>query len=236
MEFSSWNVECPAGTQNTQLFPDWSCYDRGVLGHDGDMVFIDRGVQLSYGEFCLAKLEGNSTKGDVFVQACMPTKKRKTMLVFYSYVLGISIFCLFCTMVIYITSPELTNPTNKIMLNFTATLFIAYLVLVFIQRPEILEKQIGLSRLLCRSLGHVEQFSFLSAFTWISIMSRENLNQLKGLSQANNLQTSSDGLMKQMLIGYGIPFALSLGTAFVEMFAPECAIYKPRFGHRLVML
>ena len=158
------------------------------------------------------------------------------MLVFYSYVLGISIFCLFCTMVIYITSPELTNPTNKIMLNFTATLFVAYLVLVFIQRPELLEKQIGLSRLLCRSLGHVEQFSFLSAFTWISIMSWENLNQLKGLSQANNLQTSSDGLMKQMLIGYGIPFALSLGTAFVEMFAPECAIYKPRFGHRLVML
>jgi G protein-coupled receptor Mth (Methuselah protein) len=235
VEFSSWNVECAVGTQNTQLYPAWSCYDRGVLGENGDMVFKDRGIQLSYGEFCIAKLEGGILRGDVFVQACMPSKKEKTMLPFYSYVLGISIFCLLFTMVIYITSPELTNPTNKIMLNFTVALFLAYLVLIFIQRPEILEKQIGLSRLLCRSLGHVEQFSFLSAFTWISIMSFENLNQLRGLSQVNSIQKSPNTMKKQMLIGYGIPLALSLVTGLVEMFAPECAIYKPRFGQRSVL-
>ena len=117
-------------------------------------------------------------------------------------------------------------------MNVTVTLLFAYLVLSLIQRPEILQEKIGLSRVLCWSLGHVEQFSFLSAFSWISIMTFENLNQLKGLSQVKSLQKTTDSMKTQMFIGYGLPFALSLATGFVEMFAPQCAMYKPRFGHR----
>ena len=117
-------------------------------------------------------------------------------------------------------------------MNVTVTLLFAYLVLSLIQRPEILQEKIGLSRVLCWSLGHVEQFSFLSAFSWISIISSENLKQLKGHSQVNSLQKITNPMNKQMVIGYGFPLALSLATGFVEMFAPDCAIYKPRFGHR----
>jgi G protein-coupled receptor Mth (Methuselah protein) len=182
----------------------------------------------------VAKLEGSSMRENVFIQACMPHKKNKTILPFYCYVLGISIFCLILTMVIYITSPELTSLTNQIMFHLSASLLIAYIVLIFIQRPEILEAQIELSSMLCRSLGHLEQFSFISAFMWITIMSVENMNQLDGCSQVNSLQQSSNTIKKLMLIGYGFPFTLTLGTGLVEMFSPECAIYKPRFGHRLV--
>ena len=225
-------MDCPDGTDWIQLFPDWSCYDRGVLGDDGQMVLKDRGVQLQYGEFCIAKLKETFKKGNAFIQACMPSKKMRTPPPFYSYVLGTSILCLFLTIILYVTSPELTNQTNKIMINFTVSLLFAYLALIFIQRPEILQEKVGLSRVLCRSLGHVEQFSFLSAFSWISIMTFENLNQLKGLSQVKSLQKTTDSMKTQMFIGYGLPLALSLATASVEMFAPECAIYKPRFGQR----
>ena len=46
IEFSSWHVECPAGTETTQLYPGWSCYDKGVLQNDGDIFFMERGVRL----------------------------------------------------------------------------------------------------------------------------------------------------------------------------------------------
>ena len=225
-------MECPDGTDWIQLFPDWSCYDRGVLSDYGQMLFKDRGVQLQYGEFCIAKLKQTSRKGNAFIQACMPSKKNKNPPPFYSYVLGTSILGLFLTIILYVTSPELTNQTNKIMINFTVSLLFAYLALIFIQRPEIFQEKVGLSRVLCRSLGHVEQFSFLSAFSWISIMTFENLNQLMGLSQVKSLEKTPNSMKTQMCIGYGLPLALSLATGFVEMFAPQCAIYKPSFGHR----
>ena len=236
IEFSSWNKECSDGTDWVQLFPDWSCYDRGVLDDHGEMVFRDRGVQLQYGKFCIAKLNKTYMKGKAFIQACMPSKKNKNLPPFYAYVLGISIICLFFTIILYVTSPELTNHTNKIMIHFTVSLFFAYLALIFIQRPELLQEKVGLSRVICRALGHAEQFSFLSSFSWISIMSFENLNQLKGLSQVKSLQKTTDSMRTQMSIGYGLPFALSLATGSVEMFAPACAVYKPRFGQRLVRL
>ena len=100
IDFSSWNVECPAGTETTQLYPGWSCYDRGFLQQDGDIFFLDRQVLLPYGEFCLARLDASFMRGNQFVQACLPSKKKRTLLPFYSYILGISIISLFCTMVI----------------------------------------------------------------------------------------------------------------------------------------
>ena len=234
VEFSSWN-SCPGGTQATQLYPGHSCYDKGVLGEDGDMFFMDRGFRVAYGEFCVAKLERSFNKGDVFIQACMPHKKI-TVQSFYIYILGTSILCLVLTMVIYITSPELSSLTNQFMFHLTAALLIAYLALIFVQNPELLEAQLCQSHLLCQSLGYLQQFSFLAAFTWMTIMSMENMNQLNGCGQSNSLQQSSDEIKKLMMIGYGVPLMLSLGTAAVELFAPECAVYKPRFGHRWVTL
>ena len=105
-------MECPDGTDWIQLFPDWSCYDRGVLGDDGDILFKVRDVNLLYGEFCIAKLNQTYSKGNTFVQACMPSKTIKTLLPYYSYVLGTSILCIFFTLILYVRSPELRNPTN----------------------------------------------------------------------------------------------------------------------------
>ena len=232
VEFSSWN-SCQGGTKASQLYPDHSCYDKGVLGEDGGLAFMDRGFRVAYGEFCVATLERSFNKGDVFIQACMPHKKITTQS-FYIYILGTSILCLILTMVIYITSPELTSLSNQIMFHLTAALLVAYIALIFIQNPEFLEAQLGHSHLLCQSIGYLEQFSFLAAFTWMTIMSMENMNQLNGCGQSNSLQQSSDEIKKLMLIGYGVPLMLSLGTAAVELFAPECAVYKPRFGHRWV--
>ena len=169
-------------------------------------------------------------KGDFFLQACLPSTKEEPFLPFYTYLLGTSIFCLFLTILIYITSPELTNPSNNIIINFTVALFTAYLALIVIQRPEILHKQPGFSRYFCKSLGHIEQFSFLSAFIWMTIMSWENLNQLRGDTQVNSM--ASNPMKKQMLFGYGVPLLICLLTGVVDLLAPSCASYKPRFGQR----
>ena len=40
----------------TQLYQGHSYYYKGVLGEDGDLVFMDREFRVVYGEFCVAKL------------------------------------------------------------------------------------------------------------------------------------------------------------------------------------
>ena len=231
-EFSSWNEECPDGTEVQHLFPDYSCYDDGSLQDDGSLVFHDRSLELYYGDFCMVGLQDSVMKGDVMVQACLPQKEKFMLVSFYSYILGTSIFFLSLTIVIYITSPELRNTSNKIIIHFTLALFVSNLVLLFIHNPDLLKEQVGISRVLCQLLGHLEQFSFLSAFTWITIMSSENLNQLRGLSQVNSIQKSPNTMRKQLLLGYGIPFIICSLTGLVDAFAPFCAFYKPRFGQR----
>ena len=69
------------------------------------------------------------------------------------------------------------------MMNFAASLLFAYLVLFLIQKRDFfLASGESFHPAVCQMLGHLSQFLFLSAFTWMTIMSYEIFKQLKGMT------------------------------------------------------
>ena len=81
-------------------------------------------------------------------------------------------------------------------------------------------------RILCKSLAFMEQFTFVSAMSWQTLIGHNNIQRLQGTSD-----TSPFGV-KHLLAGYGLPAILSAVTATVEFAGGKCAFYKPRFGER----
>merc|ERR1719376_1235415 len=43
---------------------------------------------------------------------------------------------------------------------------------------------------------------------------------------------NANSILKQILVGYGVPLLIVLVTIIVEVSAPTCASYNPRFGHK----
>jgi len=231
VEENSWHEECTS----VQLFPEYSCQDEIKFLTSGDIFVVERNITLKYGEFCIANSEVNNGKGNIMVQACLPKTQHteKIKFEFYPYILFLSIFCLFATIVVYLLFPALLSHYSKIMINFAFSLLLAFFVLIAIQKPKwfLMNEEKEFPRLPCRLLGHLNQFFFLAAFTWMTVMSYEIFKQLKGLSHVFGSE-KSNGIIGQALVGYGIPFFICFITFLVEMFAPFCASYRPKFGHK----
>ena len=83
-------------------------------------------------------------------------------------------------------------------------------------------------------MAYLEQFTFLSAIIWQTIIGHHNVQKLLGVSDANHGVKPAVVSQSQVLTGYGLPAIWSLVTATVEMTGPRCADYKPRFGERSV--
>ena len=230
MEYSlSGHTGCERDQQ--QMFPEHNCMHQVTFLTNGDAVFAEMGnTTLHYNQFCIAPLGVEAGKGDYMVQGCLPdTPVPSDKLRFYPYLLLSSVGCLTTTVLVYLLFPPLMNHYSKIMLNFSLSLLLAFLVLTAIQRPDMF----GLSTteyntVSCRLLGHLNQFFFLAAFTWMTIMSREIYSQLMVYQQ----ETTARRLVKQMGLGYGLPLFIVLVTVAVELTAPSCAPYRPKFGHR----
>jgi len=62
-------------------------------------------------------------------------------------------------------------------------------------------------------------------------MSYEIFKQIHGMSHFVGRHNSSS-IMKQIVIGYGVPLLVVLVTVIVELTAPRCSSYSPRFGHK----
>ena len=234
MEYRAWPTTCMPGTTMGQVFPAMSCYNTAKLDNTGNLSLDQRGLVLGYQEYCLAPADLSLGREDTFIQACLPSNKQSVPS-YYSYILSFSIFCLLFVLIICLTSPELYSITNQIIFHLSATMVVAYLALIFIQRPELLEElltDVELGSWGCLILGYTEQFSFISSFVWMTLMSLENLHMLDGSSQATCPQKSSNTMKKLVVVGYGAPLLLCLVTAGVELLGPACAEYKARFGHR----
>jgi len=179
VEENSWHEECTS----VQLFPEHSCQDDIKFLTSGDILVVERNITLKYGEFCIAHSEVNNGKGNIMVQACLPKTKptEKIKFEFYPYILFLSIFCLFATIVVYLLFPALLSHYSKIMINFAFSLLLAFFVLIAIQKPKwfLMNEENEFPRLPCRILGHLNQFFFLAAFTWMTVMSYEIFKQLK---------------------------------------------------------
>eukprot|EP00092_Neocalanus_flemingeri_P013361 GFUD01014405.1.p1 GENE.GFUD01014405.1~~GFUD01014405.1.p1 ORF type:complete len:735 (+),score=104.42 GFUD01014405.1:71-2275(+) len=231
IEDSSWHEPCTP----IQLFPQHSCQDAIEFLENGNIVVTEKNITLKYGEFCITNAAENYGKGDIMVQACLPKSKHseKIKFEFYPYILLLSVFCLCITIIVYLLFPALISQYSKIMINFALCLLIAFLVLTAIQKPKwfLLNGEKEFSRIACRVLGHLNQYFFLCAFTWMTIMSYEIFKQLKGLKHVFGSE-KSNSILGQALTGYGLPLVTCFITLLVELYAPFCSPYRPKFGHR----
>ena len=83
-----------------------------------------------------------------------------------------------------------------------------------------------LHRIICKSLAYLEQFTFISALSWQTVIGQNNVERLRGTSDTTSVRA------RHVLVGYGLPALLSALTATVEFAGEKCAFYKPRFGER----
>ena len=214
-----------------QVFPEHTCQHQVLFMENGDAVFPEmKNFTLHYNEFCIAPISLETGKGSYMVQGCLPDTNNQSMqLSFYPYLLLASVGCLTTTVLVYLLFPPLMNHYSKIMLNFSSSLLLAFLVLAATQKPELFGfSPSDYDTLSCRLLGHLNQFFFLAAFTWMTIMSSEIYCQLNKYTQ----DTTARRMVLQVCLGYGLPAIIVFITAVVELTAPRCASYKPRFGHR----
>ena len=67
---------------------------------------------------------------------CLPKKSPNMFRVIYPVMLGLSVLCLLVSNIIYLVLPRKTF-LNTIMFHYTLMLFLAYLLLILIQKPEL---------------------------------------------------------------------------------------------------
>ena len=222
-------------TNHTTLYPAWQCDDAVVFGPNGSLTWTmpgdhDQRLQLEYGEFCIEPLGGDLRRGGYRLDLCLEKLVTKTETIkknhfYYSVVFCISILCLATTIFIYWFFRDILLKTeyNKVMVNFAATLLLAFLTLVLQTNLEG-EK---MTTTTCTLLSLINQFSILAAFSLMTLMSYSISRQIWGFKLHNN---KDHRFMRKLGIAYGIPFLITLVTMIVELASPMCSSARPKFG------
>ena len=127
------------------MYPDQSCYDKIQLERTGggtDLVLTERRdeagnpVRLTRGSYCLAPADPRQGRGGRMVDVCLPKKSPNMFRVIYPVMLGLSVLCLLVSNIIYLVLPRKTF-LNTVMFHYTLMLFLAYLLLILIQTPQL---------------------------------------------------------------------------------------------------
>ena len=191
------------------------------------------GVRLDYGQFCFQPLAGKTKSGRYSIKTNIKKEAEEETendfkFTFYPIILSISIVCLFATISIYIFFHKslLKSDHNKIMVNFAGSLLVAFLTLVVMQHLEGDEQ----TKAVCTFLTLSNQFSFISAFCLLTLMSHRLFS---GIHWMTTVRDQGRGrFLKEVVFCYSLPAALTLVTLIVEVTAPRCAPLKPMFGER----
>jgi len=165
------------------------------------------------------------------VQLCLPqAESGKDKFSFYYIIMCLSVACLAATIIIYLVfrSALLRSDYNKIMLNFSGSLLMAFLVLAVIQ---VHGNDIYTFSGLCLILGHCNVFFFLASFTWMTIMSYFIFDQIHGMNHVVGGR-GNKYLAKVMLIGYGVPALIVIAMIIIELAVDKCSAIHPGFGNR----
>ena len=214
--------------KNINLFPEWQCQDMVNFHEDGSISKVeDESAVAKYGEFCIQALAGDSDRGTYMINTNW-TKDDNAKTVknfkYYNTILCISISCLIATIVIYALFREalLKSEYNKIMMNFASMVMIAFLTLVIMQNLSAEE----MTQTTCTISTIINQFSFIAAFSLLTLMSYNICRQIHGM----RVMDASKRFMRRIAVAYSIPTAISLLTIIVEVAAPHCADARPKFG------
>ena len=76
------------------------------------------------------------------VDVCLPRRTPNIFRVIYPVMLGLSVICLLISNIIYLVLPHKTF-LNKAMFHYTLMLFLAYLLLILIQTPQLWNRYIS---------------------------------------------------------------------------------------------
>ena len=133
-------------TFQTQLYPDHFCYDEILLerreGGGADLVLTERRdeagnpLRVRRGLYCLAPADPRLGRGARMVDVCLPRRSENIFRIIYPVMLGVSVLCLLISNIIYLVLPRKTF-LNTVMFHYTLMLFLAYLLLILIQKPEL---------------------------------------------------------------------------------------------------
>ena len=185
-------------------------------------------LEVGYGEFCIQPLGGDLTRGSFEVKVCKEKIETTTATVeknhtYYTVVLCISIVCLAATIFVYgfFHKALLKTEYNQVMVNFAIMLLIAFLTLVL--RTNLEGEEMTKT---CTVINLINQFSFLAAFSLMTLMSYSISRQIFSMVVHNKQRR----FMRRLAIAYAIPFLITLITMIVELAAPRCAPVRPKFG------
>ena len=93
-------------------------------------------LKIRRGMYCLAPADPRLGRGERMVDVCLPKRTPSVFRVIYPVMLGVSVICLFISNMIYLVLPRKTF-LNTVMFHYTLMLFLAYLLLILIQKPEL---------------------------------------------------------------------------------------------------
>ena len=140
-------------TFQTQLYPDHFCYDEILLerreGGGADLVLTERRdeagnpLRVRRGLYCLAPADPRLGRGARMVDVCLPRRSENIFRIIYPVMLGVSVLCLLISNIIYLVLPHKTF-LNTVMFHYTLMLFLAYLFLILIQKPELWKSHLNL--------------------------------------------------------------------------------------------
>ncbi|GJQ86504.1 hypothetical protein Trydic_g10404 [Trypoxylus dichotomus] len=118
-------------------------------------------------------------------------------------VLIISCVCLLATVILYLILPDLKNFIGKIIICYCSCLFVAFLLLTWLRFDPFPGDY-------CDVFGFAIAFSFLAAFSWMTILSYEMWRVLGSMTAeyGNKLHTHKKRFMWYNIIGWTIPLAL----------------------------
>lgn len=165
---------CEEGYKTRSL--EWKrCKDRFSLDLVQSSVYLtyDFGNKtLAPDQFCI----NFEDQGQLSASICDkdPTMNKYS---FYPFILLVSCFFLFLTILIYIVYRKklLTSFYKKIMLNFTGMMLVSFLTLAINQFKSYDQD----APVLCVFFGFAQQYCFLAAFAFMTVMSCEIMRQIK---------------------------------------------------------
>ncbi|XP_023329254.1 G-protein coupled receptor Mth-like [Eurytemora carolleeae] len=153
--------------------------------------------------------------------------------ILYPIVESLSSLGLLLTLICYSILPEFRNVPGRCLQCLCFTLLSAMLLLLFTQ---ILGNSIYNKMGLCKVVASLLQFSFLSAFSWMTVLSLDisrafHLMQVSTTNPSLGRPKSTKKLGLYSLLGFGIPLIITAITAIMDQ-TLNTNFLRPRFGER----
>ena len=129
---------------------------------------------------------------------------------FYPYILLVSAFFLLLTVAVYTAYPKLLyNNTQRLRRHFAANMLLAFVILSVNQFTVLREASVPL----CVASAHLQQFFFLAAFSFMTIICVDTAVAASAL----RVSDSSRKHKRNVAVGYGVPLAVSALTVLAEL-------------------